>query len=88
MMHLYQNTGKSAIPAGTGTVIFLVSMMFPAPLHFLQGFLITFPLPPQRRHVERIWKKPVLTVSYQDNFTSLEIELIRSVNLLPFHNKM
>lgn len=51
-------------PAGTGTITVFFCLVCPVPRQEWQGVEMTVPLPPQRRHVERITNGPVFTVSY------------------------
>lgn len=53
-------TQDGNLPAGTGTVTVCLFLVWPEPLHRAQGVFMMDPFPPQRRHVERIMKGPVL----------------------------
>lgn len=59
-------------PAGTGTITVFLCLVCPVPWQVWQGLEMTVPLPPQRRHVERITNGPVFIVSYREENTTVE----------------
>ncbi len=69
LQHVHSRTDKWDWPAGTGTITLFLCLVWPVPRQELQGVDMTVPLPPQRRHVERITNGPVFTVSYREDDT-------------------
>lgn len=65
-------SGNTDWPAGTGTTTVFFCLVWPRPRHDRQGWVMTVPLPPHWRQVERITNGPVFTVSCKGDDTRVQ----------------